>query len=102
MPPVRVRRREDDLGIAGQGQDPAAVAVIGESNAPDLDVVVGGDDNFSPHRDVMFPALELDLVREEQDLLTLWLRTERLPADGPQIMTLEVADIDPCPEVFER
>jgi len=62
------RLGHDDLAITGQRQPARALALVVQRDAPDFNVIIGGDSDFHRQRDLVIGAPEFGLMRIEADV----------------------------------
>ena len=86
---VRVGRGQHDLRVASHVEAPRTQSVVGDRHAPQLDVVLGRDDDFGARFDLAVDAAKDGAVRGEDDLVVVSLAADRLKRRRPEVSALD-------------
>ena len=95
-------RRQDDFAVAGQGDAPDALSVVGERDAANLHVVFRRDGDFHRQADAVIAAPKFRHMRVELHAVALGLHIRRLRGGRPQRAGFQVLEIDPDTAVLAR
>ena len=99
---VRRRRRQHDLAIAGDFDGNRRLAVIGQRNLADFDVLFRRERNFKVGFQITVAATKLGFIDGISHLVVVGRSTGRLMTGRPDSAGRNIAQIDELPAIVAR